>query len=168
MGMLYRGAIVIGELHHRKSIVFGKGLIEACRLESKIARYPRIILSHAAMLCLKDAAVKFFNDSNGRYLEEIIAQADDKIPFINVLSSEFGWDRTAETALSEWTSDTITPVIAMLDMKLEELADEKEYEISPLYLWMLSYANNIRREIEDRIQQAMIDKYEKMADLYDD
>ena len=43
-GIYVRGAIVQGNLHHDDSVVFGKGLIEAYELESRMAKYPRILL----------------------------------------------------------------------------------------------------------------------------
>jgi hypothetical protein len=45
-GFLTRGAIVAGELHHEDGIVLGKALINAYRLESKKALYPRILVDH--------------------------------------------------------------------------------------------------------------------------
>lgn len=42
-GYLMRGAIVEGEFFHNEIIVYGKGLVEAVRLE-KEAKYPRIIV----------------------------------------------------------------------------------------------------------------------------
>ncbi|MCR4378860.1 MAG: hypothetical protein NUV50_12300 [Rhodospirillales bacterium] len=43
-GFLVRGGIVLGELFHDENNVFGPALIEAHRMESQIAIYPRIIL----------------------------------------------------------------------------------------------------------------------------
>lgn len=45
-GILFRGAITIGNiLHIDNGTVFGQGLIEAYQLETKSAKYPRIIIS---------------------------------------------------------------------------------------------------------------------------
>lgn len=45
-GVLIRGAITIGNLHHdRNGVIYGSGLIEAYELESNMANVPRIILS---------------------------------------------------------------------------------------------------------------------------
>jgi hypothetical protein len=43
-GFWIRGAVTIGDLHHDDNIVFGPALNRAYVLESKQARYPRIIL----------------------------------------------------------------------------------------------------------------------------
>ena len=45
-GILIRGGITIGKIiHNETGVVFGQGLIDAYHLESKAAKYPRIILS---------------------------------------------------------------------------------------------------------------------------
>ncbi|MCE2706563.1 MAG: hypothetical protein LW807_05745 [Proteobacteria bacterium] len=44
-GVLLRGGITKGLLHHNKNKVFGDALIDAYELESKVANYPRIIIS---------------------------------------------------------------------------------------------------------------------------
>lgn len=53
-GFLIRGAIVYGKLIHTKNIIFGPALVEAYNRESKIAKYPRVIVD--------DAIVKDLND----------------------------------------------------------------------------------------------------------
>jgi hypothetical protein len=45
-GILFRGALTIGNIiHEENGIVFGQALIDAYQLETKSAKYPRIILS---------------------------------------------------------------------------------------------------------------------------
>src|SRR5215469_15696248 len=42
-GLLIRGAIAKGSLHHKQSIMFGPAFLEAYSIESKIANYPRLL-----------------------------------------------------------------------------------------------------------------------------
>lgn len=45
-GILFRGGITIGNIIHKENgIVFGQGLIDAYMLETKSAKYPRLVLS---------------------------------------------------------------------------------------------------------------------------
>ena len=44
-GYLLRGALIEGDFFHSKIFVYGKGLVEAVKLEEEIAIYPRIIVS---------------------------------------------------------------------------------------------------------------------------
>lgn len=53
-GILIRGGITIGKIiHNETGIVFGQGLIDAYHLESRSAKYPRIILSDKLIAKLK-------------------------------------------------------------------------------------------------------------------
>jgi len=45
-GLLIRGAITVGEFYHENQIFLGKAFDEAHDLESKLAIYPRIIISN--------------------------------------------------------------------------------------------------------------------------
>lgn len=44
-GVLLRGAVSVGELYHEDNLIFGPAFIDAYNLESRIAKYPRIIFS---------------------------------------------------------------------------------------------------------------------------
>ncbi len=56
MGFMIRGGITIGLLYHSQSesVVFGEALVEAHKLESAIAIYPRIVLSKAVSNLIPD------------------------------------------------------------------------------------------------------------------
>lgn len=43
-GIFIRGCITKGDLYHKGNFIFGQGIIDAYEEESKIAKYPRIIL----------------------------------------------------------------------------------------------------------------------------
>lgn len=53
-GVLSRGGIAVGKLHHKNGIIYGPALNTAYELESQVAIYPRIILEH-------DSISKFLN-----------------------------------------------------------------------------------------------------------
>ena len=44
-GLLMRGAIAKGTLHHDQSVMFGPAFLVAYNIETNIARYPRVVLS---------------------------------------------------------------------------------------------------------------------------
>lgn len=48
-GVLSRGGIAVGALRHKGNFVYGPALVEAYRLESKVANYPRIVLAKDAV-----------------------------------------------------------------------------------------------------------------------
>ena len=59
-GMIFRGGLAIGDVYHDGSIVFGPGMVSAYDLESKFAKFPRIILSEQTIL----EAMKYKSTSN--------------------------------------------------------------------------------------------------------
>jgi hypothetical protein len=46
-GVLCRGGVVEDRLHHREGVVFGPALVRAYELETRVARYPRIVVEEA-------------------------------------------------------------------------------------------------------------------------
>ncbi|MBD8544477.1 hypothetical protein IFU00_19560 [Oxalobacteraceae sp. CFBP 8761] len=53
--LLTRGAVVVGNLYHDGAIVLGPALVDAYKLESKKALYPRILVSHSVLGLVADA-----------------------------------------------------------------------------------------------------------------
>lgn len=55
-GLLYerfllRGGITLGKLYHQEGIIFGEGMVDAYNIESKIAKYPRVVASAELVKC---------------------------------------------------------------------------------------------------------------------
>jgi hypothetical protein len=57
-GVLTRGGLSVGNLHHKNGILFGPAMNEAYELESQLAIYPRIVLSAEVQQCLFDELSK--------------------------------------------------------------------------------------------------------------
>ena len=53
LDLLIRGGVALGPLHHENGVVIGKAMVEAYRLESGIANYPRIVMSRELCAELK-------------------------------------------------------------------------------------------------------------------
>lgn len=84
LGLLVRGAITIGGVHQDDEIVFGVGVNEAYQLESKIARFPRIIFSRSALSAAdkwgrEDEIWKTYHDSRLR-------RGQDGVWHLNILT----------------------------------------------------------------------------------
>jgi hypothetical protein len=70
-GFLVRGAITLGELHHRDNAVFGPALNRAVQIETREAFYPRILVSdetakHLAGLPTDSRDHSLLTDQTGR------------------------------------------------------------------------------------------------------
>jgi len=76
-GFFIRGAIVKGNLYHDTKTVFGEALVEAYRLESEVARYPRIMVVRDVV---KDATLYW-----GKGYEERLRHAEDGPAYVHVL-----------------------------------------------------------------------------------
>ncbi len=76
-GYLTRGAICRGLLYHDKQTVFGEALIRAYNLESKVAKYPRIMLTKQVYDDAKASNL-------AHYFKDHIRQADDGPFFLDV------------------------------------------------------------------------------------
>jgi hypothetical protein len=90
IGILIRGALTIGMLCHTNKLVFGPGLVEAYRMESKVASYPRIIVGDDVIRALKEAPVlrawgNSFTEEMG-YLRGFLRRDRDKVWFLDYLA----------------------------------------------------------------------------------
>jgi hypothetical protein len=85
-GILTRGAIAKGKLHHADKIVFGPALVEAYRIESTIAVFPRILIereTHRDFKSMVEAGRKPFTASG---FEAEVRHDNDGPPFLDILS----------------------------------------------------------------------------------
>ncbi len=73
-GIPIRGGITMGQAYIDDDIVLGKGLIEAVRLESEVARYPRIVID------------KFFINQNSINDQELIKKDNDGEYYLDFFS----------------------------------------------------------------------------------
>ena len=67
LDLLIRGGAAIGPLHHENGVVIGKAMVEAYRLESELANYPRIVISPELCAEIKSNLKQSFviNDHDG-------------------------------------------------------------------------------------------------------
>lgn len=99
---LIRGGITLGDLYIDDTFVLGPGLIDAYKLESQKAKFPRIIVDESyaekAMLYLKDACSRI---NEGKEKCAIIKD-DDGVYFLDYLEpNPYGIDRSIDTTY-EW------------------------------------------------------------------
>ncbi len=77
-GILIRGAVVQGDAYHRDRVLFGPGIIEAHKLESEVAKYPRILVSDQ----VREAV---WNYHLGRWKGNLLECDVDGCWFVNLL-----------------------------------------------------------------------------------
>lgn len=81
-GLLLRGGIDIGMLyHHQDSIVFGPAMISAYKLESAVAKYPRIVISEQYYARI----INISTSDNVDFLQEVLMKDADGFYYLNFL-----------------------------------------------------------------------------------
>jgi hypothetical protein len=88
-GVLTRGGIAVGNLHHKNGILFGPAMNEAYELESQLAVYPRIVLSKDVQTHLRNELVKTHKDNTFMLMIglEIMRSDFDGVSHVHVLGS---------------------------------------------------------------------------------
>lgn len=79
IGLLVRGGVTVGKLYHSGGVVFGEGMVNAYLLESRVANYPRIVVSSRVYSKLPEAnRHRLRRDKDGiwhlNYLSRLTAQ----------------------------------------------------------------------------------------------
>jgi hypothetical protein len=82
-GMFTRGGIAKGKLHHSDEIVFGPAMLEAYRLESSLARHPRVLVDKATHLAYQ--APEFAAIAANYGAKPIVKLAADGPAFVDIL-----------------------------------------------------------------------------------
>ena len=124
-GAFIRGGITIGNIsqNEQNSILFGPALIEAYELESKIALYPRIILSKSAVSLLE----KSFKDE---IIKQQMCQSQDGVWYIHLFHNSI------KDVYDDWQKK-FKPII---ELALKENIDNPS--IYKKVSWFAKYFNN--------------------------
>jgi hypothetical protein len=132
-GFFIRGGISIGPLYMDDIAVFGKGLIEAHKGESQLARDPRIVLTHSADIAIRKHIDYYTRPEESPQNRDLYKDTDGQV-FLNYL----------ETVLL--AEDEYGPFYDRL-LAHKKVVESKliEYEKSPTiwskYAWVANYHN---------------------------
>jgi hypothetical protein len=77
-GLLTRGAIAKGRLYHDQSIIFGPALLDAYRIETNIAKFPRVVLS-------REVYADFRQLASGLKVPQVLL-AEDGPPYLHIFA----------------------------------------------------------------------------------
>lgn len=126
--ILCRGGISIGDLYHKEQTICGPALIEAYKLESKIANYPRVILGQEIL----EIAKRYKGSQNtpkqvDASLMKILGYDFDGFYFIdyfNNIETEFG------------TEQELLEYFAPIQYMIEEFICHNDVKLRSKYLWL--------------------------------
>ncbi len=119
IGFLIRGGLTVGPLFHQDGVVFGKAMVDAYRIESRIANYPRIVIS-------RDLTSQFPTGAALVTVSSVVID-DDGLSILNIYN-DLGRSRPPNLAdYQRWFTQTSTIIINQIDDlskkgKLGELA----------------------------------------------
>lgn len=112
-GILIRGAIVKGAILHDNHVIFGPGFNEAYRLESTIAKYPRIMVA-------RQVAKDIEQTQRAAELLSYIKRDDDGPVSVNVLR---GLDASSSEEQRAHFLPQLQGMARLLKIRLEEQTD---------------------------------------------
>jgi hypothetical protein len=145
LGVLVRGGVAIGPLYHDASIVFGPALVEAYHLESRCAKFPRILVSESLFTASQEGIVFFPEQGTQAAYRpcEFLRRDSDRLYHVDCLT----------TALIS-PSAVIGADEAALGIRLKKIAAlaREEFQRKPRVVdttakwgWFLDYFNDFAR-----------------------
>lgn len=94
-GFLVRGGITRGQLLHEESMVFGPALVEAYRMESKDAVYPRILVDPELVQVARNHPAHHHSEADeAEYVQSFLMEDEDGKSYLNYIP----WKAVVEDA----------------------------------------------------------------------
>lgn len=119
-----RGGISVGRFYMNNTFVWGQGLVNAYMLESKIAKYPRIIIDE-----------NIVENISNNFIDRIICKDFDDKLYLNYF-------RVSGMTRNEWLND-INEILNKLNSELESISQEtnENDDIKSKLEWLLKFVN---------------------------
>lgn len=136
LGIFIRGGISIGLAHHDEFNAFGPAMNDAYILESKEAKFPRIILTGQTLNSGVAASKDHQNPFDISLLYSIIKQDTDGFYYLDYLR-QFQELDYPEYDYYRWLANIRAHLIFNLNLY------HSDSKIYPKYLWMLNYWNDV-------------------------
>lgn len=127
LGVLVRGGVTIGCMRHESELVFGVGVNEAYRLESTVAKMPRVVLGARAF----DAAERYAREHEvwATYRNSRLIRDRDGVWFLNYLT-ELGCFNRQDPATPEMLRNPLCDmgrsIQAIFQLKLDQTLDQPD------------------------------------------
>lgn len=142
-GFLVRGGVTIGEMYHRDGLAYGPALTHAYDLESKEAKYPRVILDKGIAKIWGQGAKYFHKDGTplgyGKTWRKL---PNDDWVFLDFLQPMNA--KTFETPNAESVRRTLNPARVTLQRGLSE--HQHNRSVLEKYRWFAEYYNSLVAE----------------------
>jgi hypothetical protein len=128
-GMLCRGAVTKGKLIHTPRILFGPAMVDAYRLESNAATYPRVILDESIVEAGATAHARHHRAEHEREsILELLLRDSDGMYFINYVTG-------AQSELNDPECDYPSYLAALRDIIAKGL-ENRDPAVRVKYQWL--------------------------------
>lgn len=130
-GFLLRGAVTIGELHHTGRHVVGPAMVRAYEMESKEARYPRVIIDPAVIALAREQKKEDHSPADEEdYVRSFITEDVDSHLFFDYVS----WRPVVEIAGCD--DDLYPDYLGTLSELIRTGLDHEQTSVVEKYLWL--------------------------------
>ena len=136
LGIFIRGGVSIGQAYHNEYNAFGPAMNDAYELESKKAKFPRIILTEQTLVDGIAASKSHQNSFDIALLNSIVTQDTDGFYYLDYLRQCQELDHP-EYEYYNWLARIRSHLVYNLNLYY---ANEEVY---PKYQWMLVYWNDV-------------------------
>ena len=144
-GVLIRGGVTVGYLYHDDTFVFGPALNEAYRLESEVAKFPRIVLTENTAEIIRDERYRnyihdYFEEKAG--IHELLREDEGGLFFLDYL-------RVAASELDDFET---YPVLIKAHRDLIQNGLHNKLAVTGVaekYFWLAAYHNDVVRHFSD-------------------
>lgn len=144
--VLIRGSVTFGDILISDGRVFGPALVEAYELESKFARFPRIIVDPQLIKEYKSnkllKAEHHSLEQDSEYVSDLLKQGDDGMWFIDY----------ARAIVSEIDEPEMYPKFLLRHREMILSGCEKHKKLNAVlskYVWLANYHNQIISEMNN-------------------
>ena len=130
-GFLVRGAVTVGDLHHTKTHVVGPAMVEAYLLESKVAKFPRILIEDKVLEVAKSARREGHSiEEELSYVKSYLTTDSDGRDYFNYVS----WNSVV--AVTGGDNELYPAYLEKLSKLVEAGLKHQSVRVLPCYLWL--------------------------------
>lgn len=133
MGFLVRGGIEIGLIFHDANIVFGPAMVKAYEIESKKAKYPRIIINNDVLQYgYNNPSNHHTKEQEMEYINYLVKQDMDREIYIDNIAQYQEFEEDEYDIFLDDVRDIIISGMSVLDDSIKEK-----------YIWLKDYYNSV-------------------------
>lgn len=130
-GFLLRGAVTVGPLLHTSEHLFGPAMVKAYELESKVAKYPRVIVDEEVFQIARQSRSEDHDpDEEEGYVKAFLRVDEDGQRYLDYIS----WSAVVATIGADF--DSYCPYLERISALIKTGITHKDRRVREKYLWL--------------------------------